>query len=358
LLTYQSITSRSLSFTAQSFTAQSFIVRSFIGGLALLMCLPAYSLDLTAMDKTASRFENIKTIHIAHQGELIWAKAYNNANLHTVTNIKSASKSVMSALIGIAIDKQILQGTEQTIAPLLADQLPANPSPQLNQITIGHLLSMQAGLERTSGRNYGKWVSSSNWVKEALSWPFVEEVGGNMQYSTGNTHLLSAILMRASGEHTYRLANQWLQGSGVRIESWETDPQGIPMGGNQLGMTPASLLAFGELYRRGGVTENGKQIIPESWITQSWQPRTQSRFHRGQYGYGWFIQPFAGVQGYYGWGYGGQMIYVFPELELTIAITSQENLPSGRTGYRDLLHSMVSRDIISPLTSLTRQQQP
>jgi CubicO group peptidase (beta-lactamase class C family) len=299
-----------------------------------------------AMDATAQRFSNIKTIHIAHNGELVWAKAYNGAEIDAVANIKSASKSLMSAIIGIAINKEILESVDQPIAALLPDQLPENPDPLLSKITLGHLLSMQAGLERTSGRNYGRWVVSDNWVKTALSWPFVEEPGGAMQYSTGSTHLLSAILMQESGEHTYRLANRWFAGAGVRIQSWETDPQGIPMGGNQVGMTPASLLAFGELYRRGGVTADGQRVIPAQWITESWTPRTKSRFHRGEYGYGWFIQPFAGVQGYYGWGYGGQMIYVLPELNLTVAITSQETLPSGRTGYRDSLHRMVSREII------------
>ena len=304
------------------------------------------------MDKTANTFPNIKTIQIAHKGKLVWAKAYNNNNLQAPTNIKSASKSIMSAIVGIAIERGVLDSTQQTVASLLPKQLPSKPDSRINEITVGHLLSMQAGLERTSGRNYGRWVTSKNWVKTVLSWPFVESVGGKMQYSTGNTHLLSAIIMKQSGENTYQLANKWFQGSGVRIQSWETDPQGIPMGGNQVSMTPASLLAFGELYRRGGVTEKGIRIIPKQWIEESWTPRTQSRFHRGQYGYGWFIQPFAGVQGYYGWGYGGQMIYVLPELELTIAITSQENLPSGRTGYRDLLHNMVSEDIIPVIQAI------
>ena len=313
---------------------------------ALFVSVEASALDLGAMDKTAEGFSNIKTIHIAHKGELVWAKAYNKADINGLANIKSASKSLMSALVGIAIDRGILEDVDQPVVSLLADRLPSNPDSRLSDITIGHLLSMQAGLERTSGRNYGRWVTSDDWVKSALSRPFVEAVGGAMQYSTGNTHLLSAIIMRQSGQHTYRLANQWLEGSGVRVQSWETSPQGIPMGGNQVGMTPASLLAFGELYRRGGITKTGQRLISEDWIKESWTPRTQSRFHRGEYGYGWFIQSFSGVQGYYGWGYGGQMVYVLPSLELTIAITSEENLPSGRTGYRDLLHDMVSRDIV------------
>ena len=313
---------------------------------AALVCLfvgqNLSAMSLSELDASAGSYRNIKTLQVAERGEVLLAKAYNGYRLDSVTNVKSVSKSVMSAMVGMAIERDILQGVDQPIAPILKDQLPSNPDSRLNEITIGHLLSMQAGLERTSGRNYGRWVASSNWVKAVLDRPFDEPVGGNMLYSTGNTHLLSAILMRETGENPYRLANRWFQGSGVRIESWETDPQGIPMGGNQLGMTPASLLAFGELYRRGGVTESGKRIVSKQWIEQSWQPRTQSRFHRGRYGYGWFMQDFSGVQGYYGWGYGGQMIYVLPELEMTIAITSQENLPSGRTGYRDELHDLVA----------------
>ena len=323
-------------------------------GYGLLILLLSWSVsasaaDLTAMDETAKGFSNIKTVQVAHQGQLIWSKAYNGANINEAANIKSASKSVMSAIVGMAIDKGVIESVNVPVAEVLKDQLPANPDPQLKDIQLQHLLSMQAGLERTSGRNYGRWVVSDNWVKAALGRPFVAEVGGVMQYSTGNTHLLSAMVMKRSGQHTYKLANQWFKGSGVRIESWETDPQGIPMGGNQMGMTPSSLLAFGELYRRGGVAANGQRYITEDWIKESWQPRTQSRFHRGLYGYGWFMQEFAGVQGYYGWGYGGQMIYVFPQLELTVAITSQENLPSGRTGYRDALHDMVSEHIVSVL---------
>lgn len=328
-------------------------MRFFLLSLLLLFgSVQVYALDLSAMDKTAQNFANIKTLQVAHKGELVWSKAYNKADINAVANIKSASKSLMSAIVGMAIERGVIEGVDQPIVSILEGQLPSNPDSRLNDITIGHLLSMQAGLERTSGRNYGRWIASDNWVKAALSRPFIEEVGGNMQYSTGNTHMLSAIVMQQSGQHTYKLANKWLQGSGVRIQSWETGPQGIPMGGNQVGMTPASLLAFGELYRRGGVTEKGRRLISEEWIAQSWTPRTQSRFHRGQYGYGWFVQSFAGVQGYYGWGYGGQMIYVLPELDLTIAITSDEFLPSGKTGYRDLLHDMVSEDIVPVIQSV------
>ncbi len=133
-------------------------------------------------------------------------------------------------------------------------------------MTVGNLLSMQAGLERTSGGNYGAWISSRNWVRDALRRPFVADPGGPMLYSTGSTHLLSAILTKASGQSTLQLAREWLGPAGVRVTDWERDPQGIYLGGNQMAMTPRSLLAFGDLYRRGGTAEDGTRILSADWI--------------------------------------------------------------------------------------------
>lgn len=307
---------------------------------------PAAAPDFDLALERAATFETIRTLHIAQRGEVVEAEAYNNASLTSAANIKSASKSLVSALVGIAIERGVLEGVDQPIAPLLRDQLPDDPDPRIEQITIGHLLSMQAGLGRTSGGNYGRWVASSNWVRAALAMDFADDPGGQMLYSTGSTHLLSAILMRETGTNTQALANEWLAPAGVRVSSWTRDPQGIPLGGNETAMTPASLLALGELYRRGGVTEDGERILTEDWIEQSWTRRTASRFTGDSYGYGWFTREMGGHMVHYGWGYGGQMIYVVPSLELTVAITSSPEEPSGRSGYRNDLHRLVESLIV------------
>ena len=101
-------------------------------------------------------------------GETAAERGYRGSTPDAPTNIKSASKSVISALIGIAIDKGLLEGPEQKIAPLLRRELPEDPDPRIADITVGHLLSMQAGLGRTSGPNYGSWVSSRNCARR---WP-------------------------------------------------------------------------------------------------------------------------------------------------------------------------------------------
>ncbi|MEQ9449086.1 MAG: serine hydrolase, partial [Rhodospirillaceae bacterium] len=250
----------------------------------------------------------------------------------------------VSALVGIAIGKGLLESADQPIAPLLEDDLPPEPDPRIYDITIGHLLSMQAGLGRTSGRNYGRWVASSNWVRAALAEPFVDNPGGDMLYSTGSTHVLSAILTKVCGRSTLALAREWLGAAdGFTIAGWDQDPQGIYFGGNQMAMSPRSLLAFGELYRNGGRSADGRQIVPAEWIEQSWRPRTNSRFTGDAYGFGWFMRNIDGRRAYYAWGYGGQMLYVVPSLDLVVAMTSNENRPAGRTGHRANLHRLLAR---------------
>lgn len=300
-------------------------------------------MDLGEILDRAGQLPTLETILIAHRGTVLVERGYRGKSTTRPTNIKSASKSIISALTGIAIDKKLLNGPDQPIAPLLAADLPANPDPRLRQITIGHLLSMQAGLERTSGPYYGQWVASRNWVRSALARPFVDEPGGQMLYSTGSTHLLSAILTKVGQKSTLQLARDWLGPMpGFSIAAWERDPQGIYFGGNQMAMSPRSLLSFGELFRTGGRTPDGRQLISEGWIQRSWTPQTASRFTGDAYGYGWFLRPMAGHDVRYGWGYGGQMLYIVPSLELTVVMTSNEGGPSGRNGYREELNQVMT----------------
>ncbi|OAP39911.1 6-aminohexanoate hydrolase [Sinorhizobium glycinis] len=290
--------------------------------------------------------KSLKTVIVARDGETIAEQGYRGHSPGESTNIKSASKSIISALVGIAIDKGLLEGPQQKIAPLLKEDLPSPADPRINDITIANLLSMQAGLGRLSGPNYGRWVSSRNWVRFALAQPFADDPGGRMLYSTASTHLLSAILTKAAGKSTLALARDWLGPvQGFRIGAWERDPQGIYLGGNQMAMSAKSLLAFGELYRRGGRTIDGRQIVPADWIDLSWRPHTNSYFSGDAYGYGWFARQIAGETVHFAWGYGGQMLYIVPALKLTVVMTSEESGPSARNGYRDALHGVLA-DIV------------
>ena len=185
-------------------------------------------------------------------------------------------------------------------------------------------------------------------MRAALAQPFVDDPGGGMLYSTGSTHLLSAILTRVGGKPTLALAREWLgPQAGFAITAWDRDPQGIHFGGNQMAMTPRSLLAFGELYRNGGRASAGAQLLPAEWIAQSWTPRTRSIYTGDGYGYGWFSRRIGGQQVHFAWGHGGQMLYIVPALGLTVAMTSDEHTGTAISGHLARLHMLMAGIIAS-----------
>jgi CubicO group peptidase (beta-lactamase class C family) len=306
-------------------------------------------LDAAILARTveaARQLPRIRSLVVLRHGERLAGERFNGGPpLSQPVNIKSASKSVMSALVGIAIQRGVLRGTDQPVLSVLAADAPADPDPRLSRVTVGNLLSMQAGLERTSGPNYGRWVSSPNWVRFALARPFADDPGGAMLYSTGSTHLLSAILTRASERSTHALAQDWLaEPLGIDIPPWSRDPQGIYFGGNEMRMSPLALARFGELYRLGGVID-GRRVLPAEWVEESWQPRTTSPWSGQRYGYGWFLAEMRGHPVRFGWGYGGQMVYVLPDLALTVVMTSDASAARDG-GHIDALHRLVADGIV------------
>jgi CubicO group peptidase (beta-lactamase class C family) len=126
-----------------------------------------------------------------------------------------------------------------------------------------------------------------------------------MIYSTGNTHILSAILTKVTGSNTWQFAQEALaKPLGFTLAPWMRDPQGVYFGGNEMVMTPRQMLAFGELYLNGGQV-GGRQIISKAFIDETFKPRGRSRISGREYGYGWWMREMAGRQTYYAWGLAG-----------------------------------------------------
>jgi len=298
----------------------------------------------------------VESLIIARDGEVAVAEHLLGGDLDDPVNIKSLSKVVISALVGIAIDKEELDGVDQRLVDLLPKAAERNDDSRIEAITLDNLLSMRAGLAGTSNANYGAWVASRNWVDFALARDFIDAPGGRMIYSTGNTHLLSAILTEATGRSTRDLAEAWLLDPlGARIGGWDRDPQGIYLGGNNLALSPRAVLALGELYRNDGMHE-GAQVLSPEWIAASWTPQQRSRLSGEYYGYGWFLTEMAGYNVRYGWGFGGQMLYVVKDLGLTVVMTADPTQPSAGDGYVRRLHGLVETEII-PAAEAARAAQ-
>lgn len=311
---------------------------------------PTRGLDTARLDAVYERAAGLPRLYsllIARHGELVREEYYNGRSADSRANIKSASKSVLAALVGLAIADGHLEGLDQPMAPFFSDYVGESADPRIREVTLENLLSMQTGMQPTSFGGYGAFVSSSNWVRHVLSRPFTGEPGGAMLYSTGSTHLLSAILTRSTGMSTLAWARQRLAGPlGITLPAWTADPQGIYMGGNEMSMRPRDLLAFGELYRNRGVAATGDRILPEWWIEESWRPRTTSRFNSHRYGLGWWIRTSGEHDVYFAWGYGGQYAFVVPSLELTVVMTSDPISPR-EGGHNRALHLLLDEIVVA-----------
>ncbi len=303
------------------------------------------TLDAGSFDVALGAARQMPRLHsmlISQDEELIVEEYFNGKRGNDTANVKSVSKTIMSALIGIAIDQGHIAGVDQRIGDYYE-----LPDPRKRNITVGNLLSMQAGLETTSFYNYGAWVLSDDWLRFALEQPLQAEPGTRLLYSTGNTHLLSGIITQATGQSTLQFARRALgQPMGFELAAWPRDPNGIYFGGNNMELTPRQMLAFGQMYLNGG--RNGdRQVVPADWVVRSVEPRVESPRENGRYyGYGWWIRTLAGFEAPYAWGYGGQFIMLVPELDLVVVTTSSSEPGAGRRSHIRGLYRLIEHQVV------------
>jgi CubicO group peptidase (beta-lactamase class C family) len=337
------------------------VIKLAVSGLVLEIFLTAMTMTVFAVQAESRRLEpalharalaraeelpRLRSLLISVDGELVEERYFNGARPSQTANLKSASKSLLSALVGIALDRGYLKSLEETVGRFFPEHLTGADDAQKKTITIENLLTMRSGLESTSNVNYGRWVRSGNWVRYVLARPLVDEPGGRMIYSTGNSHLLSAILTKSTKMSTFEFARRYLaEPLGISITPWMRDPQGIYLGGNEMHWTPRGMLAFGELYLNGGRAGNEK-VISGTWVKESLKPRARSSWSGREYGYGWWIDSLAGHTTYYSWGHGGQFIFVVPALKLVVATTSLSSPGDGRREHQRAIYDLMEQDII------------
>jgi CubicO group peptidase (beta-lactamase class C family) len=312
----------------------------------------------------AAALPRLRSLLVWHDGRLLRERYYRGATADRPANVKSASKSIVSALVGVAVAEGRVAGVGQTLGALLPGAVAALPAAQAahaGAVTVEDLLTMRSGLASTSGAFYGRWVQSPNWVQAALRRPVeapAGHAGGPMIYSTGNTHLLSAALTRATGQGLPAFyARALARPLGIAPRPWPADPQGVAFGGNEMRLTPREMVTFGRLYlERGrapaGTPAAGRQLVPAAWVDSSWAPRTRSPWSGEAYGYGWFLRTTApeapGLPAYdvrYAWGYGGQFIFVVPALGLVVVTTSDPDAPRDR-GHLGAVQGLLDRWLV------------
>jgi len=294
--------------------------------------------------RAISGMDQLHSLQVQHGDEIVVATAPRGNGLDRNTNIKSCSKSIVALLLGTAIEKGEIADIRASLQSVAPGIIPADATEGVADITIEDLVTLRAGLEGTSGPNYGNWIRSRNWVADALRRPMVARPGERMIYSTGTTHVLGAALASVTGQSLLALARERL-GSRLdfKVPAWWRDPQGYYLGGNEMALTPRAMLRIALLMRDGG-RYDGEQIISQDWVRASTEPRTRSPYSGLSYGYGWFLSETGYVIAR---GYGGQVIAANPERGLAVAVTSDPNRPAYSGGYFGDLMRLLDGPILA-----------
>jgi len=257
----------------------------------------------------------------------------------TTNNVRSVTKSVMSALIGIAVDQGLINSIDDEIGPYIK-RVADNFDEAKGKITIRQLLTMSSGfpwneLDATA-TDYVKWAQSNNQVDYLLALPLVNSPGQVFTYNSGASHLLSVILELASGKSAYHFAQDYLfepLGFSRRF-IWYTDKQEYYNGSSNLYLGPHEMLQFGLLFLNNGL-HNGRQIISSDWVSLSTQEHITTSeavpFGPG-YAFLWWTGKYNGHDFYFANGWGGQFVVNVPDLKLTVVAQSDWNAGARSAG--------------------------
>lgn len=263
----------------------------------------------------------LHSLLVIRHGYLVSETYYSGYKADTRHELYSCTKSFTSTLLGIALDKGLIQGLDQKVMDFFPARTFANPDPHKAAMTLEDLLTMRSGLDWHEGdAAYGAMVRSGDWVKYVLDEPMAGPPGSGFNYCSGCTHLLSAILQQRTGTGTLAFAQTNLfTPLGITDMNWEKDAQGTPVGGWGLQLTPREMAKLGYLFLRQGEWD-GRQVVSASWVANATRQHTATDGDLG-YGYQWWTYP--ALDGYTALGRYGQTIFVIPKADLVIVTTAQ-----------------------------------
>lgn len=280
-----------------------------------------------ALDEAENR-KSIYSVLIIRNGYIVAERYYRGYDKNSSFNIRSVSKSFLSAMTGIALENGIIHLNDKML-DFYPEYDNSDLDPRKQEITIKHLLTMQAGIDHEQN-NYSRLYSTSNWIQSTIEEPLLYNPGEIHSYNTFLTHLLSGIITKTSGMSTYEFGQEYLFDLlGITIQDWKQSPQGIYFGGNNMFFTTQDMAVLGYLYLNDGEI-NDVQIVPQDWVEESLinrMPLQQKGWSWGDlddggYGYLWWLGKIKGYKVFLAIGHGGQFIINFPELDMIIATNS------------------------------------
>ena len=269
----------------------------------------------------------IDSVTIIRNGHMVLDTTVYPFTADTKHVIHSCTKSIISALVGIAMDKGYIESIHQPVLAFFPGLTFANVDEAKRAMTLKHILTMTTGLDwpetapssDSSGQIIGEMIQSSDWVQFVLDRPMAQEPGIEFNYNTGASHLLSAIIQETTGITALEFAEEYLFGPlGISDVDWTSTSQSRTIGGFGLSMLPHDMAKIGYLYLNDGVW-NREQVVSSAWVEVSTREHIRSDLWEG-YGYQWWTND----SGFYmALGAEGQCIAVVPDKNMVVVCTSE-----------------------------------
>jgi CubicO group peptidase (beta-lactamase class C family) len=301
------------------------------------------------------RYPQVRSLLVVRHGYLVYERYWHGFDAADGHEIHSVTKSITSALVGIALGEHKLKSLHQSVGELLAPHLPKGADPRLRTVTIRQLLTMTGGLpgdDPTTGgdeRLSTRLFRSRDWLGHILGRPLATTPGTTFAYSNASSHLLAAIVADTTGQSTLAVARAKLFGPlGINTDNafqpraerqtatpaqqrayqqaavaWPRDPQGYHFGFGEAKLPARDLAKVGYLYLNDGRWDT-TQVVPADYVGASTQPHTDLPWlgAGGGYGYQWWTRHVGPHASFVAAGSGGQRILVIPDLDLVVVITT------------------------------------
>jgi CubicO group peptidase (beta-lactamase class C family) len=313
--------------------------------------IDADSIFLALQELHATHY--VESFVLVRNGFLVKEEYYTLAKHYTNANLASVTKSVASALIGIAVRERYLDSLQQKMLFFFPEFITPTLDPRKQDITLEHLLTMRSGFDYIEGDDHSNiFNDNTNWMSEAINIPLRSEPGQTFNYASVNAHLISGILTKASHMSTFDLAQQFLlEPLGIVALSWPKDPQNYYFAGSGLVLYPRDMARLGYLYVSGGILD-GRSILPVEWVKTSTEPhddqsRTWGAFSNVKYGYYWWTAEWNTDSVFLAVGFGGQFIIGVPRRNLVIVVTSDLDCTQAEADARHFaILDIISRRVL------------
>lgn len=295
-------------------------------------------------------FPAVTGVCVVRHGLLAFEHYIGGYTASDLVDIRSVTKSVTSALVGIAIEQGDLDHIDVTVGEAIPHRIPAGAAPGVAGITLQSFLSMTSGLWWDGHADWGLLLDAENWVENTLRQPIVADQGSQFIYNTGGSHLAGVMLAEIVGRplEDYAAVHLFVP-LGIEPGDWMRSPQGEVNGGSGLELLPRDMAKLGHLLMANGEWFGG-QVVDSAYSRDATTRQSDGEAVTGgsigvAYGFQWWVTGATGHEAFFALGFGGQYVYVVPALELVVVVAA--GFEDGETPFLTS-HRPIPEQIVIP----------